>query len=127
MNELLLTAIISIATSSITGFVTWLLSKKKYDAAVKHDNIENMENSLEFYDKLSKSNNKILEDILARSEKLSESNFQLMIEVQNLRTQLDILIKIVNTELKDFDGTKYGIEIDDEGNLKRIKNYNEEK
>lgn len=127
MNELLLTAIISITTSSITGFVTWLLSKKKYDAAVKHDNIENMENSLEFYDKLSKSNNKILEDILARSEKLSESNFQLMIEVQNLRTQLDILIKIVNTELKDFDGTKYGIEIDDEGNLKRIKNYNEEK
>lgn len=127
MNEILLTAIISIATSSITGFVTWLLSKKKYDAAVKHDNIENMENSLEFYDKLSKSNNKILEDILARSEKLSESNFQLMIEVQNLRTQLDILIKIVNTELKDFDGTKYGIEIDDEGNLKRIKNYNEEK
>lgn len=127
MNELLLTAIISIATSSITGFVTWLLSKKKYDAAVKHDNIENMENSLEFYDKLSKSNNKILEDILARSEKLSESNLQLMIEVQNLRAQLDILIKIVNTELKDFDGTKYGIEIDDEGNLKRIKNYNEEK
>lgn len=127
MNELLLTAIISITTSSITGFVTWLLSKKKYDAAVKHDNIENMENSLEFYDKLSKSNNKILEDILARSEKLSESNFQLMIEVQNLRAQLDILIKIVNTELKDFDGTKYGIEIDDEGNLKRIKNYNEEK
>lgn len=127
MNELLLTAIITIATSSITGFVTWLLSKKKYDAAVKHDNIENMENSLEFYDKLSKSNNKILEDILARSEKLSESNLQLMIEVQNLRAQLDILIKIVNTELKDFDGTKYGIEIDDEGNLKRIKNYNEEK
>lgn len=127
MSELLLTAIISITTSSITGFVTWLLSKKKYDAAVKHDNIENMENSLEFYDKLSKSNNKILEDILARSEKLSESNFQLMVEVQNLRTQLDILIKIVNTELKDFDGTKYGIEIDDEGNLKRIKNYNEEK
>lgn len=127
MNEILLTAIISIATSSITGFVTWLLSKKKYDAAVKHDNIENMENSLEFYDKLSKSNNKILEDILARSEKLSESNLQLMIEVQNLRAQLDILIKIVNTELKDFDGTKYGIEIDDEGNLKRIKNYNEEK
>lgn len=127
MNELLLTAIISITTSSIASFVTWLLSKKKYDAAVKHDNIENMENSLEFYDKLSKSNNKILEDILARSEKLSESNFQLMVEVQNLRTQLDILIKIVNTELKDFDGTKYGIEIDDEGNLKRIKNYNEEK
>lgn len=115
----LVTAIIGVITSGLTGLITWLFSRKKYNSEVDHNNIENMENSLEFYEKLSNSNNKILSDILERSEKLAESNLKLLMEVQNLKAQVDMLVRILQTEIGDIDLSKYGIKVNSDGTIAR--------
>ena len=116
-----ITAMVGVATTGITGFITWLLSRKKYNSEVDHNNIENMESSLEFYEKLSNSNNKILSDILERSEKLAESNLKLLIEVQNLKAQVDILVKILQAEIGEVDLSKYGIKVNSDGTIARTQ------
>jgi hypothetical protein len=111
--SIIITPIVTVVCSALTGLVTWLFSRKKYHSEVDHNNIENMECSLEFYEKLSNSNNKILSDILERSEKLAESNLKLLIEVQNLKAQVGILLRIINTEMDNVDFAKYGIKVED--------------
>lgn len=118
--DVVLTAIVGALCTAFTGWITWLLSRKKYKTEVDHNSIENMDSSLEFYEKLSSSNNKILEDILERSEKLAESNLKLLIEVQNLRAQIDILVRILRTEIRDLDFEKYGIKINEDGTLSKL-------
>lgn len=117
--NVLITAGASVVTSGLASIITWLLTRKKYHSEVDHNNIENMESSLEFYEKLSSSNNKILSDILERSEKLAESNLKLLIEVQNLKAQVDILVKILQTEIGDVDLSKYGIKVNNDGTVTR--------
>ena len=118
--NVLITAIVGVIASGATGLITWLFSRKKYHSEVDHNNIENMECSLEFYEKLSNSNNKILSDILERSEKLAESNLKLLIEVQNLRAQIDILVRVLQNEVDNINFEKYGIRINDDGTITKI-------
>lgn len=115
--SIIITPIITVLCTALGSFVTWLLSRKKYKTEVDHNSIENMDNSLEFYEKLSNSNNKILEDILERSEKLAESNLKLLIEVQNLRYQVDVLVRVIKNEVDDVDFEKYGIRIHSDGTI----------
>lgn len=118
--SIIITPIITVVCTALGSVVTWLLSRKKYKTEVEHNSIENMDNSLEFYEKLSNSNNKILEDILERSEKLAESNLKLLIEVQNLRAQIDILVRVIRTEMSDVEFEKYGIRINEDGTLSKL-------
>ena len=109
--EAVITAVIGVVCTGLSSFITWLLTRRKYNTEVDHNSIENMDNSLEFYNKLSNSNNKILEDILERSEKLAESNLKLLIEVQNLRAQVDTLVRIIQNEVDNIDFSKYGVQL----------------
>lgn len=111
--NVLITALVGCVTTFVSGFGTWLFSRKKYNVGVDTDKISNMEASLSFYEKLTESNNKILTDILEKSEKLAESNVKLMIEVQNLKAQVDLLITILKSELGEVNLDKYGIKIQD--------------
>ena len=70
-----------------------------------------MKESLDFYKQLSESNQKILSEILTKSEELANSNIKLLLEVQNLKSQVGILLQIINTELNEVDFSKYGIEV----------------
>lgn len=111
--NVLITALVGCVTTFVSGFGTWLFSRKKYNVGVDTDKISNMEASLSFYEKLTESNNKILTDILEKSEKLAESNVKLMIEVQNLKAQVDLLVTILKSELGEVNLDKYGIKIQD--------------
>lgn len=111
--NVLITALVGCVTTFVSGFGTWLFSRKKYNVGVDTDKISNMEASLSFYEKLTESNNKILTDILEKSERLAESNVKLMIEVQNLKAQVDLLITILKNELGEVNLDKYGIKIQD--------------
>lgn len=117
--EAVITAVIGVVCTGLSSFITWLLTRRKYNTEVDHNSIENMDNSLEFYSKLSNSNNKILEDILERSEKLAESNLKLLIEVQNLRAQVDTLVRIIQNEVDNIDFSKYGVRLNPDGTLTR--------
>lgn len=117
---ILITGAVGLITTIVSSFTTWLLSRKKYNAEVSHDEIRNMKESLDFYKNLSESNQRILSEILEKSEELANSNIKLLIEVQNLKIQISTLLQIINTELEDVDLSKYGIQIED-GTIVRKK------
>jgi hypothetical protein len=116
---IIITGAVGIVTTVISSLVTWAFSRKKYYSEVDHNNIENMENSLEFYERLSASNNKILAEVLEKSEKLAQTNVELLIEVQNLRAQIGILTEVLRNEVDTADFERYGIKIQEDGTLVR--------
>ena len=77
-----------------------------------------MKNALQFYENAIESNNRTLVDVLSKSENLAKVNAQLLLEVQNLKIQVEILTQVIKNELKDIDLGKYGIEKDDKGSIK---------
>jgi regulator of replication initiation timing len=81
MDETLLTGIIGAFTTITSGVASWVFARKKYYSEVDHNLIENMENSLEFYKKLSDDNR-------ARLEEMAERNKTLEAELQELRKQV---------------------------------------
>ena len=108
----IITGAVGIVTTITSSFITWLFSRRKYNAEVSHDEILNMKDSLTFYEELSKSNQKTLTNILEKSEELANTNIKLLIEIQNLKTQIGILLQVINTEIDDVDFSKYGIEVE---------------
>lgn len=81
MTELLITGGIGLVSTIVSGWVSWVFARKKYYSEVDHNLIENMENSLEFYKKLSDDNR-------ARLEEMAERNKALEVEIQELRKQM---------------------------------------
>lgn len=81
MNEVIITGIVGLITSTVSALTSWFLARKKYNSEVDHSIIENMEDSLEFYKKLSDDNR-------TRLEEMAERNKALEIEVQELRKQM---------------------------------------
>lgn len=118
--SIIITPFVTVLCTALGSLVTWLLSRKKYKTEVEHNSIENMEGSLEFYEKLTASSNKILAEVLEKSEKLAQSNVELLIEVQNLRAQIGILTEVLKNELDAVDFEKYGIKINEDGTLIRL-------
>ena len=118
--DLIVTSIIGVVCTGLSSLITWLFTRRKYNTEVEHNNIENMEGSLEFYEKLTASSNKILAEVLEKSEKLAQSNVELLIEVQNLRAQIGILTEVLKNELDAVDFEKYGIKINEDGTLIRL-------
>lgn len=118
--DLIVTSIIGVVCTGLSSFITWLFTRRKYNTEVDHNNIENMGGSLEFYERLTASNNKILAEVLEKSEKLAQTNVELLIEVQNLRAQIGILTEVIRNEVDNIDFEKYGIRINEDGTLIRL-------
>jgi hypothetical protein len=79
-----------------------------------------MEGSLDFYERLSASTSKILEEVLGKYEEVIKTNTALVLEVQSLRTQISLLTEVINNEIDAVDFEKYGIIINEDGTLTRI-------
>lgn len=91
MNELILGGIVTVVTTTIGSVVTYLVTRKKYKAEVDNNVISNMDDSLEFYKKLSDDTNKRLDDILKKNNELIASNESLGKEVKQLKETVDDL------------------------------------
>ena len=65
-NEVLITGILGIITSIISGWVSYFFTRKKYNSEVDLNLIEKMQGSLDFYTKLSEDNKRILDETLAK-------------------------------------------------------------
>jgi hypothetical protein len=77
----LTTAGVSIVTSTISSLVTFFITKRKYNSEVDSNLIKNMQDSLEFYKKLSDDNKERLEEQINRNDNLEK-------EVKELKNQL---------------------------------------
>lgn len=84
MDELLVTGGIGLISTIVSGWTSWVLARKKYYSEVDHNLIENMENSLEFYKKLSDDNRTRLEEMAQRNQALEAELQELRKQVLNL-------------------------------------------
>lgn len=91
MNELIISGIVTVVTTTVSSVVTYLVTKKKYKVEVETTTISNMDDSLEFYKKLSDDTNKRLDDILKKNNELIASNESLEKEVKQLKVTVDDL------------------------------------
>ncbi len=91
-SGILITALIGIATTFTSGFTAWFFARKKYNSEVDNNLIKNMQDSLEFYKKLSDDNESRLEEVLKRNDNLEE-------EVKELRQQVMGLMASICTDL----------------------------
>lgn len=92
MTEVLITGGIGIISTIISGWVSWISARRKYNSEVDNNLIKNMQESLDFYKKLSDDNRTRLEEVLKRNEDLED-------EVKELRTQLFSLMSSICTDL----------------------------
>ena len=88
----LTTAGVSLLTSIISSLATFLLTKRKYNSEVDNNLIKNMQDSLEFYRKLSDDNKERLDEQINRNDNLEK-------EVRELKSQLLTLMSSICIDL----------------------------
>lgn len=86
--QVIVTGIVGLITTVTSGWASWLFAKKKYNAEVDSNVIENMKQSLEFYTKLSDDNKARLDEALKRNESLEREISQLRQQVFELMNNI---------------------------------------
>lgn len=89
---ILITGGVGIITTVISGWTSWFFARRKYNSEVDNNLIENMQQSLEFYKKLSDDNNNRLDEVLKRNAELEQ-------EIRDLRKQMFSLMNSICTDL----------------------------
>lgn len=89
---ILITGAIGIITTIISGWTSWFFARRKYNSEVDNNLINNMKESLDFYEKLSTDNRERLEEVLKRNAELEQ-------EVGELRKQMFNLMSSICTDL----------------------------
>ena len=89
---ILITGGVGIITTVISGWTSWFFARRKYNSEVDNNLIENMQQSLEFYKKLSDDNKNRLDEVLKRNAELKQ-------EIRDLRKQMFSLMNSICTDL----------------------------
>ena len=89
---ILITGGVGIITTVISGWTSWFFARRKYNSEVYNNRIENMQQSLEFYKKLSDDNKNRLDEVLKRNAELEQ-------EIKDLRKQMFSLMNSICTDL----------------------------
>lgn len=89
---ILITGGVGIITTVISGWTSWFFARRKYNSEVDNNLIENMQQSLEFYKKLSDDNKNRLDEVLKRNAELEQ-------EIRDLRKQIFSLVSSICTDL----------------------------
>lgn len=100
--QVIVTGVVGLITTITSGWVSWLFAKKKYNAEVDSNLIENMQKSLDFYIKLSDDSKERLEEALKRSDALEEEITKLRDQVSELMLNIcyDMSCKLRNKSSK---------------------------
>lgn len=89
---ILITGGVGIITTVISGWTSWFFARRKYNSEVDNNLIKNMQQSLEFYKKLSDDNENRLDEVLKRNAELEQ-------EIRDLRRQVFSLMNSICTDL----------------------------
>ena len=89
---ILITGGVGIITTVISGWTSWFFARRKYNSEVDNNLIENMQQSLEFYKKLSDDSKNRLDEVLKRNAELEQ-------EIKDLRKQMFSLMNSICTDL----------------------------
>ena len=91
-TSILITGGVGILSTITSSWITWFITRKKYYSEVDNNLINNMRESLDFYEKLSTDNRERLEEVLKRNTELEQ-------EVGELRKQMFNLMSSICTDL----------------------------
>ena len=94
--EVIITAIIGVCTTAASSLITWLFSKRKYNAEVDNNVISNLQQSVETYKIIVNDLNERLDFYI----KLAEDNKNEMFKVKN------VLYSVINKSCTDASCTK---------------------
>lgn len=117
MEDILITGAVGLATTIGGSVTSWILARKKYNSEVDNTLIQNMQQSLEFYQKLSDDNKKRLEEALDRDDKLEKEVEELKKQMLNLMSSIcvDLTCQLRKRDLTLFaHGIKTGEDIQEE-------------
>ena len=89
---ILITGGVGIIATVISGWASWFFARRKYNSEVDSNLIKNMQQSLEFYKKLSDDNKNRLDEVLKRNAELEQ-------EIRDLRKQMFSLMNSICTDL----------------------------
>ena len=89
---ILITGGIGLITTIVSSWASWFFARKKYNSEVDNNLINNMKESLDFYERLSADNRERLEEVLKRNAELEQ-------EVGELRKQMFNLMSSICTDL----------------------------
>ena len=92
MTELLITGGIGLISTIVSGWVSWIFARKKYNSEVDQTVIHNMKESLEFYKQLSDDNKERLDAMIKRNDELED-------EIKELRKQVSELMLLTCKDL----------------------------
>ena len=100
---ILITGGVGIITSVVSSGTAWFFARKKYNSEVDSNLINNMKDSLDFYEKLSTDNRERLEEVLKRNTKLEKEIGELRKQVFEVMTKiclnLECAVRVRNPEL----------------------------
>lgn len=85
---ILITGGIGLVTTIVSSWTSWFFARRKYDSEVDSNLINNMKETLGFYEQLSSDNKSRLEEVLKRNAELEE-------EVRELRKQVTVMISMI--------------------------------
>lgn len=89
---ILITGGVGLVSTIVSGWTSWFFARRKYNSEVDNNLIENMQQSLEFYKKLSDDNKNRLDEVLKRNAELEQ-------EIRDLRKQMFNLMSSICTDL----------------------------
>lgn len=114
--QVIVTGVVGLITTVTSGWVSWFFAKRKYNAEVDSNLIENMRKSLDFYMKLSDDNKLRLEEALKRNDQLQNEISQLRGQMFELMNNIcyDLQCKARERTFKtiESDGAKTMQEVD---------------
>jgi hypothetical protein len=87
-DGILITAAIGAFSTFTSGFSGWFFARRKYNSEVDTNLIRNMQNSLDFYDKLCDDTAIRLDEVLKRNDNLETEVRELRQQVMNLMANL---------------------------------------
>lgn len=95
----IITGIIGMISTAVSGWVSYVFTRRKYNSEVDLNLIEKMQGSLDFYMKLSEDNKRILDETLTKLEISEKRNDALEEEIKELRNQMFTLVAQICTDL----------------------------
>lgn len=98
-TEIVVLIITNIVAPIITGTVTWLQAKKKYNVEVDSNLINNMKESLDFYKQVCDDQKDRVQDLIKRNDESLHRQQKLEEEVADLRKQLNTVLLSICTDL----------------------------
>ena len=90
--DVIITGVVGLFSTIIGSWTSWFFTRKKYNSEVDSTLINNMKESLDFYERLSNDNRERLDEVLKR-------NIELEQEVAELKKQMFNVMSSICTDL----------------------------